>query len=555
MQDQNIKIRIDAVDNTKRAFTELQGSLKETSTSLFTFQNALKTFITAEIVQRTFNLMSSFQDMKVSLDFVTGSAEDGAKAFNFLSKYAETSRFNVRELSDAFVLLYRSGINPTKELLKSFTDTASATAKPLETLNDLILLFTKGTEGGLGILQFRRLEADGIPVFKLLREQFGLSKASIEEFLKTTEGSQYVLGLLQKALATTFTGSEEIRAKNLSNSFNDLINASERLIASLGEGGLNKTLAETFRLLTNLINLFKETPSDLGSGLGVLVKGLNYALESLNKGIKAYQDAKKGFSDFITGKTTQEQKPTDFKPPEVLPDPTLIDTIYGQLNTALVAIQNQWKSINKTIAEGTVGAIKSVSQGIAESIILGKKLGDTMKEIAQKILVNIISKLIEEQLLRLAILSIEKIRQIYDENRLSSLSRQNSLLQSQLILENGIAGARAAQSSYGGGGGGGGGFNLGTLINIGSTLFGFAEGGDVKAGVPITVGERGREVFMPKTDGKIIPTEKLGGGTVLNFNINATDVKGVQELLINNRATITNIVNQALNARGKSNLV
>ena len=58
MQDQNIKIRIDAVDNTKRAFTELQGSLKDTSTSLFTFQNALKTFITAEIIQKTFSLMS-----------------------------------------------------------------------------------------------------------------------------------------------------------------------------------------------------------------------------------------------------------------------------------------------------------------------------------------------------------------------------------------------------------------------------------------------------------------------------------------------------------------
>ena len=554
MQDQNIKIRIDAVDNTKRAFTELQGSLKDTSTSLFTFQNALKTFITAEIIQKTFSLMSSFQDMKVSLDFVTGSAEDGAKAFNFLSKFAETSRFNVRELSDAFILLYRSGINPTQDLLKSFTNTASATAKPLETLNDLILLFTKGTEGGLGILQFRRLEADGIPVFKLLREQFGLSKASIEEFLKTTEGSQYVLGLLQKALATTFTGSEDIRAKNLSNSFNDLINASERLIASLGENGLNKTLAESFRLLTNLINLFKETPSDLGSGFGVLVKGLNFALEGLNKGIKAYQDAKKGFSDFISGKTTQEQKPTDFKKPEVIPDPTLIDTIYGQLQTALVAIQNQWKSINKTIAEGTVGAIKSVSQGIAESIILGKKLGDTMREIAQKILINIISKLIEEQLLRLAILSIEKIKQIYEENRINNLARQNSLLAQQIGYQTTLA----SISSYSGSGGGGGGSGLlntiGTIANIAS-LFGFAEGGDVKAGVPITVGERGREIFIPKTSGTIVPNEKLGGSTVLNFNINATDVKGVQELLINNRATITNIVNQALNQRGKSNLV
>ena len=553
MQDQNIKIRIDAVDNTKRAFTELQGSLKDSTNSLFTFQNALKTFITAEIIQKTFSLMSSFQDMRVSLDFVTGSAEEGGKAFNFLSKFAETSRFNIKELSDAFIVLYRSGINPSKELLKSFTDTASATAKPLETLNDLILLFTKGTEGGLGILQFRRLESDGIPVFKLLREQFGLSRDSVEEFLKTVEGSQYVLGLLQKALATTFTGSEELRAKNLSNSFNDLINASERLIASLGEGGLNTTLAETFKLLTNLINLFKETPSDLGSGIGVIIKGFNYALESLNKGIKAYQDAKKGFSDFVSGKTTQDQKPIDVKKPDVLPDPTLVDNIYGKLKTALDAIQIQWKGINRTIAEGTVGAIKSVSQGIAESIILGKKLGDTMKEIAQKILINIISKLIEEQLLRLAILSIEKIRQIYEENRINNLSRQNSLLAQQIGYQTTLA----SISSYSGGGGGGGGGLMSTISTIASvaSLFGFAEGGDVKAGVPITVGERGREVFMPKTDGKIIPNEKLGGGTVLNFNINATDVKGVQELLINNRATITNIVNQALNARGKSNLV
>jgi hypothetical protein len=55
----------------------------------------------------------------------------------------------------------------------------------------------------------------------------------------------------------------------------------------------------------------------------------------------------------------------------------------------------------------------------------------------------------------------------------------------------------------------------------------------------------------------MIPNHDLGttGATSINFTINATDVKGVQELLINNRATITNLVNQALNARGKSNLV
>ena len=44
-------------------------------------------------------------------------------------------------------------------------------------------------------------------------------------------------------------------------------------------------------------------------------------------------------------------------------------------------------------------------------------------------------------------------------------------------------------------------------------------------------------------------------GTNVNFTINATDVKGVKELLIDNRAVIVNIVNSALNQKGKAALV
>jgi len=110
--------------------------------------------------------------------------------------------------------------------------------------------------------------------------------------------------------------------------------------------------------------------------------------------------------------------------------------------------------------------------------------------------------------------------------------------------------------SIGGGGNGGGGDFLSTLFDLGSTFFGFAEGGKVKAGVPITVGERGRELFIPSTNGTIVPNQNIGTGNMnINFTINATDVRGVQELLINNRATITNLVNQALNQRGKSSIV
>jgi hypothetical protein len=72
---------------------------------------------------------------------------------------------------------------------------------------------------------------------------------------------------------------------------------------------------------------------------------------------------------------------------------------------------------------------------------------------------------------------------------------------------------------------------------------------------PITVGERGRELFVPSTNGTIVPNHDMGNGMNITFNIQANDVRGIKELLIDNRATIINLVNQGANAKGKSNIV
>jgi hypothetical protein len=110
---------------------------------------------------------------------------------------------------------------------------------------------------------------------------------------------------------------------------------------------------------------------------------------------------------------------------------------------------------------------------------------------------------------------------------------------------------------FGGSGGGGGGFDWGTIADIGMMIFGAAEGGTLNAGQPYMVGERGRELFIPNDSGTMIPNQDLGttGSTSINFTINATDVRGVKELLLDNRSTIVNIMNQALNSKGRPNLV
>jgi hypothetical protein len=87
---------------------------------------------------------------------------------------------------------------------------------------------------------------------------------------------------------------------------------------------------------------------------------------------------------------------------------------------------------------------------------------------------------------------------------------------------------------------------------------GFEKGGRPPVGQPSIVGEKGAELFVPDQAGTIIPNDKLGGmgkQVNVNFNITTVDATGFSELLVNSRATIVNVINQALNEKGKEVLV
>jgi hypothetical protein len=178
-------------------------------------------------------------------------------------------------------------------------------------------------------------------------------------------------------------------------------------------------------------------------------------------------------------------------------------------------------------------------------------LGEALKSAVQNALVRILATQIEIIIREGLKLSIQKLQT-------AEIIKQNSLL--------------AQQQAMSGGGGGGGGF-FSTLFRAGFNLIAGggsvpldapnfynpvmeAEGGAVRGGMPITVGERGRELFVPNTSGTIVPNHDMTNmGTNITFNIQANDVRGIKELLIDNRATIINLVNQGANQKGKSNVV
>jgi len=98
---------------------------------------------------------------------------------------------------------------------------------------------------------------------------------------------------------------------------------------------------------------------------------------------------------------------------------------------------------------------------------------------------------------------------------------------------------------------------VGAGLKFVDKIKGFQKGGAVRKGQPILVGEQGAEMFVPNSTGQITQSARGTGGeaVTVNFNINAVDASGFEELLVRSRGTITQLINSAVNERGREALI
>ena len=97
------------------------------------------------------------------------------------------------------------------------------------------------------------------------------------------------------------------------------------------------------------------------------------------------------------------------------------------------------------------------------------------------------------------------------------------------------------------------------VATIASTKYtGRRLGGRMNQGEPYMVGEAGPEMVIPDRASNVVPNNKLdnmGKQVTVNFNINTVDARGFNELLVNSRGTIVNLINSAMNEKGKMAIV
>jgi SLT domain-containing protein len=82
-------------------------------------------------------------------------------------------------------------------------------------------------------------------------------------------------------------------------------------------------------------------------------------------------------------------------------------------------------------------------------------------------------------------------------------------------------------------------------------------GGPVMNGTSYIVGENGPEMFTPTTNGSITRNGDLNtsGAINVNFNITANDAAGFDDLLLQRRGMITQMVSDAITDRGQRSML
>jgi len=220
-------------------------------------------------------------------------------------------------------------------------------------------------------------------------------------------------------------------------------------------------------------------------------------------------------------------------------------------------IKKDFESINTTVSKFLLSGIKGFSRALAESVVLGKELNMSLRELAQKLLVDILAftiQLVLQESLRNFLIKIGVIEQGKQKRSLLSIFGINT---ADLFVQKGKTDELKKQTS-----------EMekqkkikGTTQLMSGNPLGFlgfmSKGGGVQKDRPVVVGERGAELFIPNSSGQITQSARgTGGGAVnVNFTINTIDSKGFDEALVENRGTITAIINNAVNEKGRGNLV
>ena len=546
----DLKRGLDKANNeVKKSSSKMSNEFKKFGTTLsniggkvITFGGLFATAFGAYQIKQVVDVGRQIEDLQVRLKALFGTAEEGSRAFDQMVKFASKVPFTLAEIQGASgnLAVVAEDAEELAELLEITGNVAGATGLSFQQTAEQI---QRSFSGGIASADVFRERG----VRSMLGFQVG-AEVSINETVKRFKevfGKGGEFGNVTDDLANTLTGTLSMLEdklfqfrKAVADEFmvelkaqfgdlnNALANSQDKIIKFGSEVG--KSLANLTRLVVENFNEIKTTVEALGIFLAttvlakiitafakanVVVKGLTVSLIALQAGfdrvektekkvVKVQKDELKNLDGLLKIINIYGDKVLDLNKKQEESVDTTDNVIISQGELKEII-----QEVNKTFED----AGKSISDAFGDSIAKGEDFRSAMKNIFQDVVSQIISTI--TQILIIQPL-IEKLTKSLNEYQRSS--REGISLQ-----------------SFGGGG-------VGGLISSVGSFLGFANGGYTPPNKPYMVGERGAELFVPKTAGNIVPNNELGGGVnvVQNISFSTGVVPTVRAEVLNLLPTI-----------------
>ncbi len=495
------------------------------------------------------------EDLQVRLKALFGTAEEGAKSFQVMLEYAGKVPFSLEEIQRGAgnLAVVAKNADELKEILFVTGNVAATTGLDFrQTAEQIQRSFSSGIasadvfrERGVGaMLGFQKgAEVSVAETVRVFKETFGKGGkfGNVTKDLATTlTGTLSMLGdkLLQFRLAISETFMVEIK-KRLSG-MNDALQKATKDVEKLGNEIGNK-LASAVALFADNIDVIIRGLTALAvfltGAMGVAIVSFVAGLGAIGVAVASITTAYTLWGDEIIAsygwlwkkmkllagfKASKPHEAWERLRDAVEKSSTQMENSVEKMGTVIVT-EEQMKEITQDLSKTFEDAGKDISDAFGKAVISGKSFRDSMRSIlvavSEQIVATIAQILIIDPLIR-------KLTNSLKEYQSAISTSGGSLLDSLIRVGVGAFAGGMTSSAVTPEG-----MTVGSdLLNARGQVIGTqqqpmsysykANGGFVAPNMPYMVGERGAEMFVPKSAGNIIPNSEMGGNVVINQSLN-----------------------------------
>lgn len=222
-----VRVSSTGVDKTTSQLNGLTKAAGAAAAAVVSLETAKQVFSALVDSQRNFDKLNS------GLITMTGSAETAAKAFSVLQQFAKETPYGLNQAVEGFTKLVALGLNPSKEALISYGNTAAAMGKDLNQMIEAV--------ADASTFEFERLKEFGIKTSQQADTVSFTFRGVTTTVKKNSEEIQkYLLNIGN----TDFAGAMETRSKTLDGQLSSLADSFDGLVLAVAQSGFGDAVGE-----------------------------------------------------------------------------------------------------------------------------------------------------------------------------------------------------------------------------------------------------------------------------------------------------------------------